>query len=138
MEEGLQTIGYGAFANTGVTNVVLPASMREVGEGAFGACPNLTSITLNEGLVTLDTLSLGGQSKLTEVVIPSSVKNINERTFSGCNTLKSVKFEGDAPENYIHSDPRLTAVDVDYTIYYHNGAKGFTTPEWNGYKTQTW
>ena len=48
-EDGLQTIGENAFACTGITNIVLPASMREVGEGAFGACPNLTSITLNEG-----------------------------------------------------------------------------------------
>ena len=57
--------------------------------------------------------------------------------------LSKIIFEGDAPENIWYSDdPEKTEYyhsykDADhYTIYYHKGAKGFTSPTWYGYPTQ--
>ena len=76
-------------------------------------------------------------SKLTEIVIPKSVKNITEFAFSGCGTLEKVVFEGDAPEGYIYpyEEMPIEPLDVNYTVYYYEGAEGFTSPEWNGYKS---
>ncbi len=137
-EEGLETIGQSAFGFTKLTKVTLPDSVKEIGFGAFGGCANLESITLNEGLVTIGSQAFGGKSKLKEIVIPKSVKNMTENAFSGCSTLEKVKFEGDAPSDYKEENPDLAPVSVSYTIYYHEGAKGFASPEWCGYKTEKW
>ena len=138
-EEGLLTIGDTAFAGTNIRNIVLPQSITIIERQAFGGCPNLESIILNEGLITIESLAFAGTSKLTEIVIPKTVENITERAFSACSTLEKVMFEGDAPQIYIEEDPisgRFEAFNVYYTIYYHEGAKGFTSPEWNGYPTE--
>ena len=44
-------------------------------------------------------------------------------------------FEGYAPELFRveNAEPAGT-----FTVYYHEGAKGFTSPTWNGYKTEIW
>lgn len=111
--------------------------MREISSGAFGSCSNLESVTLNEGLVSIGDYSLGGKSKLTEIVIPASVTDINEMAFDYCNTLQAVKFEGNAPENY-QTEYLKWLKDVNYTVYYHKNAIGFTFPEWCGYPTEIW
>ncbi len=135
-EDGLEMIGEAAFSGTKLKDVVLPASMRTISDQAFASCP-LESVTLNEGLVTIgDSVfsALYSSCSIKEIVIPSSVKNITDKTFN-YSTLEKVKFEGDAPENFISGEDVRGA---DYTIYYHEGAEGFTSPEWNGYPTEIW
>ena len=68
------------------------------------------------------------------------MKDITEHAFSGCDTLEKVKFEGNAPEAYVYPLEIMPfgPNDVHYTIYYHRGAQGFTSPEWNGYPTEIW
>lgn len=41
------SIGDKAFYNTGIKEIVLPSEMKTVGKGAFTACKNLSSITVN-------------------------------------------------------------------------------------------
>lgn len=136
-EGGLSSIGDTAFAGTNISEVVLPGSIEAIGDGAFGACSNFESVTLSEGIISIGDHAFGGVSKLTEIVIPKSVKNITEFAFSGCGTLEKVVFEGDAPEGYIYpyEEMPIEPLDVNYTVYYYEGAEGFTSPEWNGYKS---
>ena len=137
IENGVKKISYQTFSNTKISTVTIPKSVTVISAGAFGECNNLEKVILNDGLVTIDEFAFAGKSKLTEVIIPKTVKNITERAFSGCMTLNKVKFEGDAPEIYLN--PQLSPKDEEeYIICYHNGAKGFTSPEWNGYKTEIW
>ena len=137
-EEGLEMIGTNAFAYTNIKTVVLPKSVRELSRGAFAVCANLESVTLNEGLTTIGGSALCGKSKLTEIVIPASVTKMDETIFDGCDTLQAVKFEGDAPEEYLYKYPELLTGATNYTIYYHQGATGFTSPQWCGYPTELW
>lgn len=136
LEDGLEIIGEYAFAGTPLKNVVLPASIRTLSDGAFEACP-LESITLNEGLETIGERVFDffySNSSMKEIVIPSTVKNITDMTFTH-SSLEKVKFDGNAPENFISGGDVRGA---DYTICYHEGAEGFTSPEWNGYSTEIW
>lgn len=135
-EEGLESIGWGAFAKTNIKEIVLPSSVKIVDYTAFSGCTDLESVTLNEGLISMGNAAFGGRSNLKEIIIPSSVENMNELVFNGCTTLESVKFEGDAPRDYSYEE--FKADDVHYTVYYHEGANGFTSPEWNGYPTEIW
>ena len=136
-EDGITAIGYNAFGYTNIKSVILPKSLREISPGAFGSCTSLESITLNEGLVSIGNNALCGKSKLTEIVIPASVTDMGEEVFNYCNTLQAVKFEGNAPANYQTKHPEWLH-DVNYTVYYHKDATGFTSPEWCGYPTEIW
>lgn len=138
LEDGIETVGECAFAETNISEVVLPQSVQTVEWQAFAGCDNLASVTLNEGLVTIEDWAFAGKSELTEVVIPKTVESITERAFGQCSSLKQVKFEGNAPAAYVNESSPLKNDGVDYIICYREGAEGFTSPEWFGYKTELW
>lgn len=136
-EEGIEEIGKAAFAYTDIKCVILPNSVKKISSLAFVGCANLESATLNEGLMTIKDGVFALKSKLTEIVIPASVIELNELTFTRCNTLQAVKFEGNAPEHY-QTEYQKWPEDPNYTVYYHEGASGFTSPKWCGYPTAIW
>lgn len=108
--------------------VILPDTVTELGHSAFYNCTDLESIVLSNGLTTIPNYALGGQSKLTEVVVPASVTDITQGAFVSCETLRIVKFQGNAPLNYLEyflADERKG----NYTVYYHKDATGFTSPK---------
>lgn len=49
----LQSIGRGAFMDTGLTEVQLPDGLQEIGEQAFDMCHNLTEVTIPESVNTI-------------------------------------------------------------------------------------
>jgi hypothetical protein len=60
------------------------------------------------------------------------VTYIGDRAFYNCGNLTTIHFKGDAPElgnEVFSSDP---------VFYYIEGASGWTTPTWKGYRTATW
>jgi hypothetical protein len=65
---------------------------------------------------------------------------MTEMVFDHCASLRTVKFCGNAPNDFIYppDDPPHVPHNVDCTIYYHEGSRGFTSPEWNGYSTEIW
>ena len=140
-EDGIEEIsGYGAFAQTQLKQVVFPSSLKEIGHSSFASCPNLTSVILNEGVETIAFKAFTNNPQLKEIVIPKTVKNVTEMSFNMCSGLAKVMFEGDAPETFEFAD-EITAwepYNVHFTVYYHEGAQGFTSPEWYGYPTETW
>lgn len=136
LQEGLTAIGEAAFYGTELTELVLPSTVKTIEGRAFYHCP-LQSVTLNEGLETVGYNAFASDFSLTEIVIPSTVKNITEGAFESCRNLESVKFEGDAPSEYLE-DPEEMLDKVNYTVYYHEGAKGFTSPLWNDFLTELW
>ena len=139
IQAGLETIPAYAFAATQLTQVVLPESIKTIEFQAFAGCSLLTSVTLNEGLISIEHKAFATDTKINEIKIPKTVHNITDMAFSGCSNLKKVVFLGDAPETYKYSDP-ISGVwapfDSNYTIYFYQGAKGFTTPTWYDYPSE--
>ena len=139
VEEGITEIGDSAFYGSNLKSFVVPNTVKKIGKGAFGSCESLKNITLNEGLTEIGDEAFYLCTSLSEIVVPQSVRLINDTVFNNCRNLKKVKFQGDAPEEFIAKKTEDTHFwKVDYTVCYHNGAKGFTSPEWCGYKTTTW
>ena len=62
---------------------------------AEGACANLESVTLPEGINSLGTYAFGYCSNLTSMTIPASVRDIGARAFQNCIRLADLRFAGD-------------------------------------------
>ncbi|MBD5186439.1 MAG: leucine-rich repeat domain-containing protein, partial [Bacteroidales bacterium] len=87
--EGLTSIGGGAFAGCDkITEVKVPDTVKEIGEGAFKGT-SLTTITLPDSLEKIGGGAFEG-TDLTTVVVPDNVKEIGEGAFKGCSELKTV------------------------------------------------
>jgi len=100
--------------------------------GAFQDCATLTSVIIPDGVTEIQDNAFYSCTSLKTVTIPASVKLLRNCAFADCPNLQSIYFEGDAPEtgNYV-LDPPLP------TIYYHEGATGWTNT-WYGSLTETY
>ena len=139
--EGMEVLPANFFLGSSLKEVTLPTGVKKIMQGSLGGCKNLTSVKLNEDLTTIDAGAFISSSALTEIVIPASVESLTEYAFVGCDGLTKVKFEGNATA-FKNTDENLSAVyggfEPKYTVYYHEGAEGFSTPEWEGFTTELW
>ena len=74
----------------GCKNTIIPASVTEIGEGAFFGCSSLTSISIPPSVTEIGHSAFFGCSNLTSISIPSSVTEIGHSAFSGCSNLTSI------------------------------------------------
>ena len=75
---------------TEVTKVVIPESVTEIGDYAFGDFTNLTEVTIPESVMEIGDYAFAGCVNLDEIVIPNSVKSLGSYSFSGCEKLNEV------------------------------------------------
>jgi len=141
LNEGLQIIKNEAFSWSELTSITLPSTITSVGERAFEKCSCLAAVSLNEGLQSIGDFAFDSAKSLTEIAIPSTVTDMDESVFNGCTELTAVKFESNAPEAYENEKAGVvhgSSYGVSYTVYYHEGATGFTPDDWCGYDTAIW
>lgn len=81
-------LGGGAFQNTGVTEITIPASIKKLEDydekignseytrGAFACCKSLKSVTIEEGKTVLGSALFTGCDALKKVSLPSTLKSI--------------------------------------------------------------
>ena len=70
------SIGMYAFQNCDITSVKLPATIKELKNGAFFQCTDLAEVELNQGLEKLNYDVFAGTKSLKTIVIPGTVKNL--------------------------------------------------------------
>ena len=83
-------IGSGAFRGTGITSVIIPDSIINIGASAFCECLFLNNIQLGAGVIDIGASSFDGCSSLTSITIPDSVTSIGDYTFYNCSALTSI------------------------------------------------
>lgn len=114
---GLETIGVGAFSEmAGITSFNIPWSVIEIGNGAFGGCPNLkrvifnaqecdvdnpfsdspqlSSIEFNNEVRMVPANICNGISSIKTVHFGSSVRTIGANSFRGCSGLEDIELCG--------------------------------------------
>ena len=128
VRDGTSRIDFGAFDGSALTEVALPDSVAVIDAFAFYGCTGLN-----------------------EIVIPAGVKEIGDSAFYACENLKAVYFLGNAPETVgefafqmsYYDDANETSSNINIpglTLYYLEGASGWTSPTWGAeaYPTAVW
>lgn len=77
--------------NQTITSLVIPASVKSIGDRAFYQCKSLQSLTLNEGLETIGDRSFTRCVALESLIIPSTVTSISEAAFYDCTGLQTIE-----------------------------------------------
>ena len=90
IDDGVTTIGDGAFANTSLTSITIPNSVTTIGSSAFYDCSSLTSVTIGNGVRTIEGGAFSSCSSLASITIPNSVRTIGGLAFSYCSSLASI------------------------------------------------
>ena len=87
-------IGDSAFyACYNVTSVTMPKGLTRIGEYAFCDCVKLSDINFPEGLSTIGKNAFERCQMLKDIVIPRSVTNIGDYIFLYCEYINSIKVE---------------------------------------------
>lgn len=81
------------FFKSSLETLILPASVSDIGEGAFAAS-SIKSIVIPEGVTRLDNYAFYGCPDLQSVSLPASLQEIGKGTFGNCLALKSLDLSG--------------------------------------------
>ena len=73
-----------------VTDLVIPDTVTEIKNYAFDGCKSLTSVSIGNGVSSIERDAFLYCSNLISIVIPDSVTNIGDYAFSDCISLTSV------------------------------------------------
>lgn len=65
---GIETIGRNAFAETGISNLTLPATLKSIGNDAFSWCYQLSKLVLPSSLTRIGYGIIAGDENLQEVI----------------------------------------------------------------------
>lgn len=91
LPDSLRRIGQSAFKGcTSLQNISIPANVYMIYKQAFEGCTSLRSVSLNDGLGTLERETFKDCGAITEIVIPATVHTIFADVFKGCDSLEKV------------------------------------------------
>lgn len=156
--ESVEVIGRNAFFASGLTQVSLPNTVREVGGYAFANCASLTSVTAVDSggqgeIVFADGVFSGcrslthvsipegvtefngshmfwGCAALTAVALPRTLKTLGSALFSDCAALRDIYLAGDARPEIDRALPTgyVDRLD-DITFHCNSGLPAVTAPK---------
>ena len=114
--KNVKKIGGGAFASTGITNLVLPASVKEVCHEAFCGSP-IATVDLGQVEKVGDAAFIG--TAIEELTVPATLTEAGLETFSWNGAMKKVTFEEGCTKVFdtmFHGNENLSEVFLPYTI----------------------
>jgi hypothetical protein len=97
MLNGLTSIGEEAFYGcTSLDSVTIPASITNIGIGAFDECTKLTNAAISNGVTSIGESAFIYCSSVASVVIPGSITNFGPYAFSDCTSLTNATISAGA------------------------------------------
>ena len=95
LAEGVESIQNSPVANTPIEEIILPYTLKTLGNAAFSGATQLKSIHLPEGVTFADNAAsiFSDCASLTSIDLPASVTQIPSSAFSGCTSLRTVTAE---------------------------------------------
>lgn len=86
----VRKIGSYAFSGTAITEIVVPATVTEMGMAVFENCNNLVSAQINAGVTSIGSFTFANCSALTSVTLPRTLESVEEYAFVSCNSLTEI------------------------------------------------
>lgn len=88
--QGIREIGGRAFSYTKLSQVEIPDSVVDIGEGAFYCCMYLTQIKIPEGITSIRENTFSRCYSMDLVIVPESITEIGKGAFYDCQSLNSI------------------------------------------------
>ena len=97
----MKNIGDNAFnACPELTQISFPAGLRQIGRYAFYGCSKLTFVKIPDSATQIGACAFLNCAELKFVLIPASVVNIGNSAFDGCDNLTIYGVKGSYAETY--------------------------------------
>ncbi len=93
--ESVLCIGGSAFSQSGLTSVLIPSSVNDIGETAFWNCKDLTKVLISNGVQRIGESAFRFCGNLTNITIPSSVTSIGDGALGACSKLSEITIDPD-------------------------------------------
>ncbi|MDA7521912.1 leucine-rich repeat domain-containing protein [Akkermansiaceae bacterium] len=100
-----------------IPSIIEGNPVTSIGDGAFGYCRSLTSITIPDSVTSIEKRAFTYCTSLTRVTIPDGVNSIERWTFRNCTSLTSITIPdsvtsiGDSAFGYCESLTSITIPD---------------------------
>ncbi|MBO4561065.1 MAG: leucine-rich repeat domain-containing protein [Bacteroidaceae bacterium] len=91
-------LGANAFKDMNIRSVILPKSLKAIGDNAFNNCERLERVTIQGDMEVIGSGSFRDCSMLESVYISDGVKVIDSYAFSGCNKLTDLHMSANVRE----------------------------------------
>lgn len=91
-------LGDDLFKRSAVESVVIPYSVKTIGEETFFSCTALKSVVIGDGVETIGDYAFFGCSRLATVTLGNGVKTIGAHAFDSCYKLATVNYTGTAAQ----------------------------------------
>ena len=79
-----------SFRNQKNESYIIPDSVTDIGDGAFGGCSSLSNIVIPDSVTAIGDFAFSDCRSLSNIVIPDSVTAIGDGAFEGCSSLSNI------------------------------------------------
>ncbi len=116
--DGVETIGENAFGGSGIEEVILPDSVKEIEEYAYYSCVSLKTFKSGSGLEKLGNSCFGACISLSDITLNEGLKEVGEGCFSSCSALKEIAVPTtvETLEPYVFSETTMEKYSVSEGI----------------------
>ena len=98
IEDGITSIfRYAFWENVNLLECDIPATVENIGYGAFNGCTSLTDIVIPDACTTIDSYAFSGCTGLTQIHIPANVTSMSSDSFRSCTGINTLTVDSDNP-----------------------------------------
>lgn len=90
ISDGITHIGSNSFRNSEIRSVIIPSSVKSIGDKAFSGCKELTVVELPEGLLTIGEQAFAGCRNIVKIGLPATLTHIGKKAFQNCAQIESI------------------------------------------------
>ena len=88
--DGVVNIVGGALKKKNITSLVIPSSVKIIGDHAFDECKLLKSVTIKDGATDIGGYCFRGCENLQTITLPNTLKDLGPCAFADCVNLKKI------------------------------------------------